>query len=107
MDKAALLTGQETKLSHVEVEHIAELAKLGLTDGEKEKFREQLSAVLEYAEILQRLDTEAIPPTATVLPQRNVMAADEVRPSFPREDILANAPQTEDGCFKVQAILEN
>jgi len=101
-----LLSGSETKLTYVEVEHIAELAKLSLTGEEKEKFREQLSAILEYAEILQRLDTEAIPPTATVLPLQNVMAADEVRPSFPREDILANAPEAEDGCFKVRAILE-
>ncbi len=106
MDKVALLTGQETKLGRVEVEHIAELAKLSLTDEEKERFGEQLSAILEYAEVLQRLDTEAIPPTATVLPLRNVMAADQVRPSFSREDILANAPKTENGCFKVQAILE-
>lgn len=106
MDKDALLTSQETKLGRVEVEHIAELAKLSLTDGEKEKFRVQLSAILEYAEVLQRLDTEAIPPTATVLPLRSVMAADEVKPSFSREDVLANAPQSEDGCFKVQAILE-
>ena len=106
MDKVALLTGQETTLSRVEVEHIAELAKLSLTDEEKERFGEQLSAILEYAEVLQRLDTEAIPPTATVLPLRNVMAADEVRLSSSREDILANAPKTANGCFKVQAILE-
>ena len=98
--------GQETKLSHLEVEHIAELAKLSLTDEEKEKFRGQLSAILEYAEILQRLDTEAIPPTATVLPLRNVMVADDVRPSFLREDVLANASEAENGCFKVRAILE-
>ena len=106
MDKVALLTGQKTKLSRAEVEHIAELAKLSLTNEEKEKFGEQLSAILDYAEMLQRLDTEAIPPTATVLPLRNVMAADEVRPSFSREDILGNAPEAEDGCFKVRAILE-
>ncbi|MBC8264065.1 MAG: Asp-tRNA(Asn)/Glu-tRNA(Gln) amidotransferase subunit GatC [Anaerolineales bacterium] len=106
MDKVALLTGQETKLSRVEVEHIAELAKLSLTDEERETFREQLSAILEYAEVLQRLDTEAISPTATVLPLRNVMAADQVRPSFSREDILANAPEAENGCFRVRAILE-
>ena len=98
--------GQETKLSHAEVEHIAELAKLSLTDEEKERFREQLSAILDYAEVLQRLDTEAIPPTATVLPLWNVMVADEVRPSFSREDVLANAPEAEDGCFKVRVILE-
>ena len=106
MDKVALLTGQETKLSYDEVEHIAELAKLSLTGEERERFGEQLSAILEYAEVLQRLDTEAIPPTATVLPLQSVMAMDQVRPSFPRQDILANAPETEDGCFKVQAILE-
>ena len=101
-----MLTDKETKLSRVEVEHIAELAKLSLTDEEKERFREQLSAILEYAEILQRLDTEAIPPTATVLPLQNVMVADEVRPSSPREDILVNSPDAENGCFKVRAILE-
>ncbi len=105
MDKVALLTGQQTKLSRVQVEHIAELAKLSLTDEEKGKFGEQLAAILEYAEILQRLDTEAIPPTATVLPLQNVMATDQVRPSFSREDVLANAPEAEDGCFKVRAIL--
>jgi len=97
---------EKGRLSRAEVEHIAELAKLSLTEEEKEKFREQLSAILEYADTLQHLDTEAIPPTATVLPLRNVMVTDEVRPSFPREDILANAPQAEDGYFKVQAILE-
>jgi len=94
------------KLSRAEVEHIAELAKLGLTEEEKEKFREQLSAILEYAEMLQQLDTEAIPPTATVLPLQNVMRPDEVAPSFPREDILANAPDAAEGCFRVRAILE-
>ena len=98
--------GKKMKLSRLEVEYIAELAKLSLTDEETEKFRAQLSAILEYAEILQRLDTEAIPPTATVLPLRNVMVADEVRPSFSREDVLANAPQAENGYFKVRAILE-
>lgn len=94
------------KLSHAEVEHIAELAKLGLTKEEKERFREQLSAILEYAERLQGLDTEAIPPTATVLPLRNVMRPDEVKPSFPPEDILANAPDSEGECFRVKAVLE-
>lgn len=94
------------KLSRAEVEHIAELAKLGLTEEEKEKFRGQLSAILEYAEMLQKLDTEAIPPTATVLPLQNVMRPDEVAPSFSREDILANAPDAVEGCFRVRAILE-
>jgi aspartyl-tRNA(Asn)/glutamyl-tRNA(Gln) amidotransferase subunit C len=94
------------KLSRAEVEHIAELAKLGLTEEEKEQFREQLSAILEYAEMLQKLDTEAIPPTATVLPLQNVMRPDEAAPSFSQEDILANAPDAAEGCFRVRAILE-
>jgi aspartyl-tRNA(Asn)/glutamyl-tRNA(Gln) amidotransferase subunit C len=94
------------KLSRAEVEHIAELAKLGLSDEEKETFREQLSAILEYAERLQQLDTEAIPPTATVLPVHSVLRPDEVTPSLSPDDALANAPATEEGCFKVQAILE-
>lgn len=94
------------KLSRAEVEHIAELAKLGLTEEEKERFREQLSAILEYAEMLQQLNTEAIPPTATVLPLQNVMRPDEVAPSLSQEDILANAPDVAEGCFRVRAILE-
>jgi len=94
------------KLSRAKVEHIAELAKLGLTEEEKIKFCEQLSAILEYAEMLQQLDTEAIPPTATVLPLQNVMRPDEVAPSFSQEDILANAPDAVEGCFRVRAILE-
>lgn len=94
------------KLSREEVEHIAELAKVGLSEEEKALFQVQLSAILEYAAMLQRVDTSAIPPTATVLPLRNVMRPDEPRPSLPREDVLANAPQAEDGCFRVKAILE-
>jgi len=94
------------KLTREQVAHIAELARLSLTDQEVALYQEQLSAVLEYAERLQALDTETIPPTATVLPVRNVMRADESRPAMAREDILANAPETQDGCFRVQAVLE-
>jgi len=93
-------------LSRDEVEHIADLAKLGLTAEEVETFREQLSAILDYAALLQRLDTDAIPPTASVLPLRNVMRADEAAPALPQADALANAPSTEDGYFQVKAILE-
>ncbi len=94
------------KLSREKVEHIAELARLSLSEEEKALYQEQLSAILEYFERLQELDTEAIPPTATVLPLRSVMRADEPQPPFPREDILANAPAVEEGCFKVPAVLE-
>ena len=94
------------KLTLAQVEHIAELAKLALSDDEKARYREQLSAILEYAERLQAVDTSAIPPTATVLPLRTVMRADEPRDSMSREDVLANAPQAEADCFRVQAVLD-
>lgn len=95
-----------TKLTLAQVEHIAELAKLGLTAEEKEAFRGQLSAILQYFAKLQEVDTEAIPPTATVLPVHSVMRPDEPAPSMPREDLLANAPQAEEGCFRVWTVLE-
>ncbi len=94
------------RLTLAQVEHIAELAKLALSDDEKARYQEQLSAILEYAERLQAVDTSAIPPTATVLPLRNVMRADESRDSMSREDVLANAPQAEADCFRVQAVLD-
>ena len=94
------------KLSREQVLHIAELAKLGLTEEETERFAEQLSAILDYAEMLNRLDTSAIPPTAQAISQRNVTRPDEVRGSLPPEEILANAPRREGNYFQVEAILE-
>ncbi len=89
-----------------EVQHIAELAKLELTPAELAHFREQLSAVLDYAAALRAVDTSAIPPTATVLPLRTVLRGDVPRPSLPREALLANAAEQEAGCFKVPAVLD-
>lgn len=94
------------KLSRAQVIAIAELAKLQLTDDEIERFGEQLSHVLEYAARLEQLDTADIPPTATVLPLRNVFRDDEVRPSLPRDEALANAPDAADGQFRVDAVLD-
>ena len=94
------------KLTLAEVEHIAELARLSLSDDEKTLYQEQLSAILEYAGRLQALDTSAIPPTATVLPLRSVTRADEPRDSMSREDVLANAPQVEADSFRVQAVMD-
>lgn len=93
-------------LTRQEVEHIAELAKVGLSDDEIERFREQLSAILEYAAVLQRLDTEAIPPTARVSEAANVMRPDVAGPSLAVEDVLANAPARRDGSFCVPPVLE-
>ena len=94
------------KLSLDQVEHVAELAQLALTDEEKERFREQLSSILAYANRLQQVDTDDIPPTATVLPLENVMRDDKVRPSLPLDAVLANAPATENDCFQVPVVLE-
>ena len=77
-----------------------------MTEEEASLYQEQLSAILEYFERLQELDTEAIPPTASALPLRSVMREDEPGPPSPREDILTNAPAAEEGCFEVPAVLE-
>jgi aspartyl-tRNA(Asn)/glutamyl-tRNA(Gln) amidotransferase subunit C len=93
-------------LTLAEVEHIAELARLKLTDEEKELYRQQLSAILEYAARLQKLDTSQIPPTSSVLPPRSVLRPDVAAPSLDLEDILRNAPQTENDQFRVPPVLE-
>ena len=94
------------KLSREDVEHVALLARLGLSGDEMERFREQLSNILENFEVLKEVDTTDVPPTAHVIALDNVVREDEVRPSLPQHDILENAPQAEDGCFKVRAVLE-
>jgi aspartyl-tRNA(Asn)/glutamyl-tRNA(Gln) amidotransferase subunit C len=88
------------------VHHIAELAKLELTEAEEQLYQEQLSAILDYARRLNALDTEAIPPTASVLPLHNVMRADEPRPSLPPDAILANAPARVGDAFEVPVVLD-
>jgi aspartyl-tRNA(Asn)/glutamyl-tRNA(Gln) amidotransferase subunit C len=93
-------------LNREEVEHIAELARLSLSEEEKALYQEQLSAILGYFGRLKELDTEAISPTASVLPLRSVMREDEAKRPFRREDILVNAPAAEGGCFEVPAVLE-
>lgn len=89
-----------------EVEHIAELARLELSEEEKARYREQLSAILDYADRLQSLDTTGIPPTSSVLPPRSVLRKDEPRPGLTTEELLANAPQTKDNQFRVPPVLE-
>jgi len=94
------------RLDQDQVRHIAELAKLGLSQKEIELFAEQLSEILEYAEMLNRLDTDAIPPTAHVQALHNVTRADEVAASLTPEEVLANAPQRHEDYFQVKPILE-
>ena len=94
------------RLTRDQVKHVAELAKLKLTDAEINLFQEQLSDILAYADRLDELDTASIPPTAGVLPLRNVMRPDVPHPSFSREAMLANAPDAEDGFVKVKVVLD-
>ena len=93
-------------LTRGQVKHVAELAKLKLTDAEVDLFQGQLSAILDYAARLDELDTEQIPPTAGVLPLKNVMRSDVDQGSFSRQAMLANAPSTEDGFVKVKVVLD-
>ena len=94
------------KLSREEVLHIARLARLGLTEAEVDRLSEQLSNILENFEILQQVDTNDVPPTAQSIALQNVMRDDEVTPSLPADEILANAPRREGDCFRVRAVLE-
>lgn len=95
-------------LTRAQVVHIAELAKLELTEQEIERMMVQLSAILEHAERLNELDTDAIAPTASVIPNQNVMRPDVVAPSLTRAQVVQNAPDTDDKreFFRVRAILE-
>ena len=93
-------------LSLEEVEHIAELARLSLTDEEKARFREQLSAILDYAARLQALDTDGVPPMATVLPFDTILRDDVIRPGLDRDDLLVESDDTKDGMFRVEIVLD-
>ena len=94
-------------LTLAQVEHIAELAHLSLTDDAKALYQKQLSAILDHAQQLQELDTDMISPTAAILPIHSVMRADESRPSMPREDLISNAPASAEGMFLVTVILDS
>jgi len=89
-----------------DVRHVAELAKLRLTEEEIAQYAEQLSAILDYAEMLQQVDTSHVPPTPYVLPLANVMRSDVAGPSLANEAALANAPDKANGFFKVRAVFE-
>ena len=93
-------------LSLEEVNHIADLARLQLSEAEKELYRGQLSAILDYAARLQALDTAGIAPTSTVLPPRSVLRPDEPRPGLALQALLRNAPQVEQEQFRVPPVLE-
>ena len=87
------------------VENVAVLGRLELSEDEKEEYTVQLNAILGYMEMLNKLDTTNVQPTAHVLPLKNVYRQDVVKPSMEREKVIANAPEKEDGQFKVPSIV--
>ena len=95
------------EISRKDVEHVAQLARLGLTDQEIEKFQKELSAVLGYIEKLNQVDTKNVPQTAQVTGLQNVFREDEiVKSTFPLDELLKNAPAKEGRYLKVKVILQ-
>jgi aspartyl-tRNA(Asn)/glutamyl-tRNA(Gln) amidotransferase subunit C len=90
-----------------DVEHVARLARLALTDDELERMREQLNGILSYIEKLNELDTEGVEPTSHAVPMLNVMRDDEPGPCLPRDEALANAPDRAGEFFRVPRIIED
>ncbi len=88
-----------------QVEHVATLARLALSDAEKQAMGESLAQILEHFEELEGLDTADVEPTAQVIPLPNVLREDVVEPSLPAGDVLANAPRVESGHLAVPAVL--
>jgi aspartyl-tRNA(Asn)/glutamyl-tRNA(Gln) amidotransferase subunit C len=93
-------------LTREEVEHIAALARLELGEAEKLRYREQLSAILEYAARLQAVDTGQIPPTSSVLARRSRLRPDLPAAGLSLDEALRNAPSAEDDQFRVPPVLE-
>lgn len=89
------------------VDHIARLARLDLSEDERTKMQAELGQILDYAEEIQALDLEDVPPTSHSVVLRNVMRPDEVTESLPQDEVLAIAPEAEDGRFRVPRIIED
>jgi len=93
-------------LSRLEMDHLALLARIGLSDQEKDRMAHQLGDILQHMERLNQLDTEHIPPTAQIIEAANVLREDVPRPGLAHEQALANAPRTEEPFVRVLPILE-
>ena len=94
------------EITREQVEHVAKLARLAISEEEKALFGRQLSSILTYVEALNRVDTAHVEPTSHVIPMQNVLREDEVKPSLPRDAALGNAPDADEGCFRVPKIIE-
>jgi aspartyl-tRNA(Asn)/glutamyl-tRNA(Gln) amidotransferase subunit C len=94
-------------ISREDVEHVARLSRLALSDAEVERMREQLSGILAYIDTLRALDTAGVEPTSHAVPVVNVMRDDEARPCLSQDEALANAPDRSDVFFRVPRIIED
>ena len=90
----------------IDVDHVARLARLALTDEERERFGQQLVQILEHAERVREVAADDVPPTAQPVPLSNVFRDDSPRASLSQEEALAGAPEVEQGRFKVPRIIE-
>ncbi len=89
------------------VDHVARLARLDLSEDERERMQDELTTILAHVERIQALELDGIEPTSHAVPLANVLREDEARPSLPQEVALANAPEAEDDRFKVPRIVED
>jgi len=94
------------ELTRADVEHVARLARLALADEEIEQLTRELGVILEHADQVAALDTHDVPPTSHPFPLANVLRPDAPRPSLDRDEVLAAAPDAEDGQFRVPRILD-
>ena len=90
----------------IDVDHVARLARLALTDEERERFRRQLGLILEHAERVREVAADDVPPTSHPIPRSNVLRPDEPGPTLSHEEALAGAPDVDAGRFKVPPIIE-
>ena len=95
-----------TRITMDEVKHVANLARLAITEEEAEKLTSDLDAIISFAEELNELDTENVEPTSHVLDMKNIFREDVSKPGLPVEEVLKNAPDHENGQIKVPAIIE-
>ncbi|MEG0873841.1 MAG: Asp-tRNA(Asn)/Glu-tRNA(Gln) amidotransferase subunit GatC [Clostridiales bacterium] len=94
------------KITDELIDYVSALAKLDLNSEEKAKTKDEIGKIIDYMEVLNTLDTTGIEPMSHVLPTTNVFREDEIKPSHPRDEILANAPDGTEGAFRVPKTVE-
>ena len=94
------------RITTEEVRHISTLARVGMTDEEVERMRDQMSNILEQFDVLSRVDTSGVESTGSLTGRQTVMRKDTIEPSADRDDLLSNAPRRQEDLIRVRAVLE-